>query len=52
VYENSQPAIRFLNSWGTDWGDAGFGTMSKKQVTTGIGYFGAWAARVPVYSGG
>lgn len=52
VYENSQPAIRFLNSWGTDWGDAGFGTMSQKQVATGISYFGAWAARVPVYSGG
>lgn len=52
VYENNQPAVRFLNSWGTRWGEGGFGTMSRNQVVTGMNYFGAWAARVPVYSGG
>ena len=42
-------ASRFLmlNSWGSDWGDSGFGKLLYSQIYWG---FGAWALRVPTFS--
>jgi hypothetical protein len=36
--------LEFLNSWGADWGDHGFGFLTEKQCS-GIKSFGAFAIR-------
>jgi hypothetical protein len=48
VYDERQGwGCEFLNSWGYDWGDHGFGRMFERQISYGIDVYGAWAARVP-----
>jgi hypothetical protein len=50
IYKGDDFGCLFLNSWGEDWGDHGFGEMWEQQLTDGIGYFGAWAIRSGTYS--
>jgi hypothetical protein len=42
--------LEFLNSWGADWGDAGFGFLPESKCT-GIKTFGAFAIRSVTISG-
>lgn len=40
--------FRFINSWHESWGDNGFGTLRFSDIDW---RFGAWALRVPTFSG-
>ncbi|HEY2786453.1 MAG TPA: C1 family peptidase [Fimbriiglobus sp.] len=45
---NGQWGVGFVNSWGPNWGKAGFGILPEARVEEGCRIFQAWACRAVV----
>lgn len=42
-YDPIRDVWKIVNSWGSGWGDAGFGELDRRTVDNGSRTFGAWA---------